>query len=109
MAINFTWGYWKEEWPNGQFRCVLVEASPASDGMIRATGLYRATPGEVFEDLDTYADQIANRTAVTTDGNGALLIRKEFAELLGTLPNVLQEVADRLGLLADRNARRLAG
>ena len=75
MGTTFAWGHWEEGWPEGQFRCVFVEANPTSDGMIHATGLYRATPGESFDDLDTYQDRIADRTAVTTDGNGELLIQ----------------------------------
>lgn len=108
MAANFTWGRWEEKWSNGRFQCVFVEANPAADGMIHATGLYRAMPGESLDDLDTYEDQVADRTIITTDKNGGLLVENEFAELLGTLPAFLQAAVNRLRSLANREAPQSA-
>jgi hypothetical protein len=109
MAVSFVWGCWEEEWLSGRFRCVFVEAEPQPDGMIHAAGLYRAIPGESFDDLDTYQDQIAERAVVTIDGNGELLVRNEFAELMGTLPVFLQEASRRLNRIDRHLGRRHAG
>lgn len=101
---SYSWGHWEEAWPKGRFRCVFVEANPASDGMIHATGLYRVTAGESLDDIDTFQDRIAERTAVTIDSNGGLVIRKEFAELLATLPYLLQEASRRFGVLGQSDS-----
>lgn len=105
MATTYAWGHWQEEWPEGRFRCIFVETNTESDGMLHATGLYRTTPGETFDDLETYQDRIDDRTIVVTDDNGSLLIKKEFAELLATLPNFLQMASRRLNRLESRAGR----
>jgi hypothetical protein len=105
---TFSWGHWEETWPDGKFRCVFVEANPSSDGMIHATGLYRAAAGESFDDIDTYQDRMAERTAIAIDGNGGLLVTKEFAGLLATLPKFLQEASRRIERLGNRDNYRFA-
>ena len=77
--------------------------------MIHATGLYRATPDESFDNIDTYQERIDGRAIVTSDENGTLLIRQEFAEMLVTLPCLLQEVSRRLNLLEGTGRRRRVG
>jgi hypothetical protein len=101
MAITYSWGTWEEVWYGGQFRCVFTEAYPERDGMIHATGLYRAVDGETLDDIDTFQDRIAERTAVARDGNGGLLVRREFAELLALMPAFLQEVSARFSDLSE--------
>jgi hypothetical protein len=107
MAAVFTWGHWEEQWPGGQFRCVFVESNHTSDGMIHASGLFRAVPGESLDDLDSYQDRITDRMLVATDGNGGLVVRKEFAELVATLPVFMQEASKRIRRLdSPRGYRR---
>ena len=95
MAITYTWGSWEETWQNGRFSCLFVESYPDPDGMIHATGLYHAANGEMFNDIDTFQDRISDRTAIVGDSRGGVLVRKEFAELLATMPLFLQEVSER--------------
>ena len=95
MAITYAWGTWEERWQRGQFSCVFVESCPDPDGMLHATGLYHAVNGEMFDDIDTFQERIAERTAVVGDGVGGVLVRQEFAEVLATMPLFLQEVSER--------------
>lgn len=95
MAVNYSWGSWEERWPKGRFCCVFVEAHPASNGMLRAAGLYRAVDGDVLDDIATFEERIAERTAVVGEQGGGVLIRKEFAELLAIMPAFLEEVSER--------------
>jgi hypothetical protein len=97
MVVTYAWGRWEEDWPAGRFRSVFVEAQSQPDGMIHATGLYRAVDGDTLYDIDTFQEMIAERAAVVIDGSGGLLVRTEFAELLTLMPAFLQELKERLG------------
>ncbi len=95
MGISYRWGSWEERWHKGHFSCVFVEAHPESDGMIHATGLYRAVDGECFDDIDTFEDKISERMAAVGNGAGGVMVRKEFSELLAIMPAFLQEISER--------------
>lgn len=100
MAATYTWGRWEEKWPNGRFQCIFVEAQPQRDGMISATGLYRATDGDVLQNMATYQDTILERAAILSDGGGTVLVKTDFAELLAIMPAFLQDLTEQLGAMS---------
>jgi hypothetical protein len=97
MEITYSWGMWEETWPNGRFQCVFCKADPRSNGMIHATGLYRASQGDTLFDIDTFQEEIRERAAVICDGRDGVLVKGDVAELLTLMPAFLQELSDRLG------------
>lgn len=107
MATSYAWGRWEEDWPKGRFRCVFVEAHSQPNGMIHATGLYRAADGDTLYDIDTFRDAIAERTAVIVDANGDLAVKTEFAELLTLMPAFLQELKEQLDNTAEASFSKL--
>jgi hypothetical protein len=96
MAVTYSWGHWEERWLNGQFQCVFVEVCPQSDGLIHASGLYRAVDGDTLNDIDTFQEAIEARSAIVADARTGVLVKSEFAELLAIMPAFLDELAERL-------------